>query len=63
MTGSSNYTVTGLVRWERALASVPSIPGSTAGLAILRVSMMMGALEPSQSVAGSQTQSQVASKG
>jgi hypothetical protein len=36
-TGSGNYTVTGLVRWERALASVPSIPGSTAGLAILRV--------------------------
>ncbi len=37
MTGSGNYTVIGLVRWERALASVPSIPGSTAGLAILRV--------------------------
>jgi hypothetical protein len=36
-TGSGNYTVTGLVRWERALAAVPSIPGSTAGLAILRV--------------------------
>ncbi len=37
VTGSGNYTVTGLVRWERALASVSSIPGSTAGLAILRV--------------------------
>jgi hypothetical protein len=37
VTGSGNYSVTGLVRWERALASVPSIPGSTAGLAILRV--------------------------
>src|SRR5437016_10421266 len=37
VTGGGNYTVTGLVRWERALASVPSIPGSTAGLAILRV--------------------------
>ncbi len=37
VTGSGNYRVTGLVRWERALASVPSIPGSTAGLAILRV--------------------------
>lgn len=37
VTGSGDYTVTGLVRWERALASVPSIPGSTAGLAILRV--------------------------
>src|SRR5713226_6090779 len=37
VTGSGNYGVTGLVRWERALASVPSIPGSTAGLAILRV--------------------------
>ena len=37
VTGSGNYTVTGLVRWERAPASVPSIPGSTAGLAILRV--------------------------
>jgi len=37
VTGSGNYGVTGLVRWERALAAVPSIPGSTAGLAILRV--------------------------
>ena len=37
VTGSGSYGVTGLVRWERALASVPSIPGSTAGLAILRV--------------------------
>ena len=37
VTGSGNYSVTGLVRWERALASVPSMPGSTAGLAILRV--------------------------
>src|SRR5437773_4744706 len=37
VTGSGNYRVTGLVQWERALASVPSIPGSTAGLAILRV--------------------------
>jgi len=37
VTGSGSYSVTGLVRWERALASVPSIPGSTAGLAILRV--------------------------
>src|SRR2546422_11355554 len=36
VTGSGNYTVTGLVRWERALASVPSIPGSTAGLAVPR---------------------------
>jgi hypothetical protein len=34
---SGTYMVTGLVRWERAAASVPSIPGSTAGLAILRV--------------------------
>ncbi len=37
VTGSGTYTVTGLVRWERALASNPNIPGSTAGLAILRV--------------------------
>jgi hypothetical protein len=37
VTGSGTYMVTGLVRWERAAASVPSIPGSTAGLAILRV--------------------------
>ena len=37
VTGSGSYSATGLVRWERALASVPSIPGSTAGLAILRV--------------------------
>ena len=37
VTGSGDYRVTGLVLWERALASVPSIPGSTAGLAILRV--------------------------
>lgn len=37
VTGSGNYSVTGLVRWEGALASLPSIPGSTAGLAILRV--------------------------
>src|SRR2546428_714521 len=37
VTGSGTYTVTGLVRWERALASNPSIPGSTAGLAILRI--------------------------
>ncbi len=37
VTGSGNYRVTGLVRWERALASLPSIPGSTAGLAVLRV--------------------------
>src|SRR6059058_5378541 len=37
VTGSVTYTVTGLVRWERALASNPNIPGSTAGLAILRV--------------------------
>jgi hypothetical protein len=37
VTGSGTYRVTGLVRWERALASVPSIPGSTAGLAILQV--------------------------
>src|SRR5437667_11490052 len=37
VTGSGNYMVTGLVRWERALASVPRIPGRTAGLAILRV--------------------------
>src|SRR5947209_19417703 len=36
-TGSGNYTVTGLVRWERANASVASIRGSTAALAILRV--------------------------
>jgi hypothetical protein len=35
--GSGTYSVTGLVRWERAAASVPSIAGSTAGLAILRV--------------------------
>jgi len=44
VTGSGNYTVTGLVRWERALASVPSIPGSTAGLAILRVEYDDGSL-------------------
>ena len=37
VTGSGTYQVTGLVRWERALAFVPSIPGSTAGLAVLRV--------------------------
>jgi hypothetical protein len=37
LTGSGNYRVTGLVRWEQAPASVPTIPGSTAGLAILRV--------------------------
>jgi len=37
VTGSGTYTVTGLVRWERALASNPNIPGSTAGLAVLRV--------------------------
>jgi hypothetical protein len=37
VTGNGTYTVTGLVRWERAAASVASIPGSTAGLAILRV--------------------------
>jgi hypothetical protein len=37
VTGTGNYAVTGLVRWDRALASVPSIPGSTAGLAVLRV--------------------------
>ncbi len=37
VTGSGTYTVTGLVRWERALASNPNIPGSTAGLAILRI--------------------------
>lgn len=37
VTGSGSYSATGLVRWERALASVPSISGSTAGLAILRV--------------------------
>jgi hypothetical protein len=37
VTGNGDYRVTGLVRWERALASVPSIPGSTAGLAVLRV--------------------------
>ena len=37
VTGSGTYEVTGLVRWERALAFVPSIPGSTAGLAVLRV--------------------------
>src|SRR2546428_3233477 len=37
VTGSGAYQVTGLVRWERALASNPNIPGSTAGLAVLRV--------------------------
>jgi len=37
VTGSGTYVVTGLVSWERAAASVPSMPGSTAGLAILRV--------------------------
>jgi len=37
VTGSGTYEVTGLVRWERALASNPNIPGSTAGLAVLRV--------------------------
>jgi len=37
VTGSGTYQVTGLVRWERALASNPNIPGSTAGLAILRI--------------------------
>ncbi len=37
VTGNGNYRVTGLVRWEGALASLPSIPGSTAGLAVLRV--------------------------
>src|SRR5213592_1280498 len=37
VTGSGDYRVTDVVLWERALASVPSIPGSTAGLAILRV--------------------------
>ena len=37
VTGTGTYMVTGLVRWERAAASVPSIPGSTAGLAVLRV--------------------------
>src|SRR5205807_1101973 len=35
VTGSGRYVVTGLVSWERAAASVPSMPGSTAGLAIL----------------------------
>ena len=37
VTGSGTYQVTGLVRWERALVSNPNIPGSTAGLAILRI--------------------------
>ncbi len=37
VTGSGTYQVTGLVRWERALASNPNIPGSTAGLTILRI--------------------------
>src|SRR5438876_8811648 len=37
VTGSGTYQITGLVRWERALAFVPSIPGSTAGLTILRI--------------------------
>jgi len=37
VTGSGTYEVTGLVRWERALAFNPNIPGSTAGLAVLRV--------------------------
>ena len=37
VTGNSTYVVTGLVSWVRAAASVPSMPGSTAGLAILRV--------------------------
>jgi len=37
VTGNGTYVVTGLVSWVRAAASVPSMPGSTAGLAILRV--------------------------
>jgi len=37
VTGSGSYRVTGLVRWERAPVTSPSDPGSTGGLAILRI--------------------------
>ena len=37
VTGSGTYVVTGLVSWERAAATAPNMPGSTAGLAILQV--------------------------
>src|SRR3989442_13626658 len=36
VTGRGTDQVTGLVRWERGLGSVPSIPGSTAGVACRR---------------------------
>ncbi len=63
VTGSGTYQVTGLVRWERALASNPNIPGSTAGLAILRIEYSDVAPARSRSVAGSRGRSRVASRG
>src|SRR2546428_4364870 len=46
-TGSGNYTVTGLVRWERANASVASIPGTTAGLGDLAPATYQWTARPS----------------